>query len=493
MTQLLESRCGSRTPTLRKVPVGELDYGLADDVLSWVDSVGMTLFDWQCDVLRSALALRGRKWAAYEVDVIVPRQNGKNEILVALELAAVAVLGKRLVVHSAHEAATSAKHFARFAELAERLPEIEKLLPSTKNQGFYSSNGKEHISFRNGAVIDFKTRSRKAGRGFSADLVVLDEAFELPQKTVGSLLYTIRARRNPQVWKTSSAAHVGSDVLHNDRRRASSDDPEDDRFLYLEWGNERGCDPGDPETWLRSNPSVGQQAPGFELDLQTFRNEYASAKGDPDSLTEFVREVCGVPESPDDEGRVISAELWDSLKNEASTVVSSPQWSICVEEFDGDRRQWASIGVAGRNQDGQLHVGVSDRRLGTDWLVDRVVEHWTGKRAPVRIHKTGPEASFIAALRERGVEVVEVGSAEVAQATGQFLSAAMNGQLAHRGGSWLAKSLTGAQVRPLTDGGVIWSQRSSSVEITPLVACTVALGGVPQEQYAGGFTDLDDW
>jgi hypothetical protein len=25
------------------------------------------------------------------------------------------------------------------------------------------------------------------------------------------------------------------------------------------------------------------------------------------------------------------------------------------------------------------------------------------------------------------------------------------------------------------------------------VACTVALGGVPQEQYAGGFTDLDDW
>ncbi len=482
MTQLLESRCGSRTPTLHRSPVGEFDYALADDVLSWVDSVGMTLFDWQCDVLRQALAVRGQKWAAYEVDLIVPRQNGKNEVLVALELAAVAVLGRKLVVHSAHEASTAAKHFARFQQLAEELPEVARLLPATKNEGFYSSNGKEHISFRNGAVIDFKTRSRKAGRGFSADLVVLDEAFELPQKTVGSLLYTIRARRNPQVWKTSSAAHVGSDVLHNDRRRAITNDPEDSRFLYMEWGNERGCDPGDPESWLRSNPSVGMVAPGFGLELQTFRNEYASAKGDPDSLAEFVREVCGVAESPDDAGRVVSAELWESLKNEASEVVSSPQWSICVEEFDGDRKQWASIGVAGRNQDGDLHVGVSDRRLGTDWLVERVVYHWNLKRTPIRIHKTGPESAFIAPLRERGVEVVEVGSADVAQATGQFLTAAMNGALAHRGGSWLSKSLAGAQVRPLTDGGVIWSQRSSSVEITPLVAVTVALGGVSAEK-----------
>ena len=215
MTLLERSLCGSRTPTLARVPAGKLDYSVADAVIEWVDRIGMTLFDWQRDVLRQSLALRGDKWAAYEVDLIVPRQNGKNEILIALELAAVAVLGKRHVVHSAHEAITAQRHFNRFQELAEQLPEVAKLLPATASQGFYTSNGKEHIRFRNGAVIDFRTRTKQAGRGFSSDLVVLDEAFNLPPKAVGSLMYTLRARRNPQIWKTSSAAHENSVVLHS--------------------------------------------------------------------------------------------------------------------------------------------------------------------------------------------------------------------------------------------------------------------------------------
>lgn len=490
---------GSPVPNLALHPPGDLDYDLADGVLEWLDAVGMTLFPWQQDVLRRALARRGRKWAAYEVDLVVPRQNGKNEILVALELAAANLLGVRLIIHSAHEAMTAAKHFERFRELINPdspsyRPEIDKLFPRTKQRGFYTANGKEHIEFANGARIDFKTRTKNAGRGFSAPLVVLDEAFNLPPKAVGSLQYTVRAKPNAQFWKTSSAAHADSVVLHNDRKRALSPSEDDTRFLYMEWGNEAGCDPSDPAVWLQSNPSIGWTAPGFALELQTFRNEYASSRLEPELLREFVREVCGVPESPDADNHhhPIPPDVWAALANEHSVPVSHEQWALAVSE---DRR-WASIGVAGRNAEGKLHVEWMHHRAGTAWIVNTVVAGWEAQRVPIRIHKGGPEASFIAPLRERGVEVVEVASTEVAQATGQMIDAANAGDLVHKDQPSLTKALMAAEVRTSTDGASLWSERKSSIEITPLRAVTVALGGVPVATpvFTGNpFTSLDDW
>lgn len=473
---LAEPLVGSSVPTLSRVPPGPLDFSVADRVLGWVDSLGMTLFGWQRDVLRLGLALRGGRWAAYEVDLVLPRQNGKNEVLVALELAAVGLLGKRLVVHSAHEALTAAKHFVRFQQLADELPGVEALLPVSKTRGFYTANGNQHIAFRNGAVIDFRTRTRSAGRGFSTDLIVLDEAFQLPAAAVGSLLYTLRARKNPQVWRTSSAAHADSVVLHADARRAREADPDDARLLYLEWGNEAGCDPGDPVTWARSNPSLGLEAPGFALELQTFRNEYAAAVGDPGLLAEFVREICGVPDPPLGEaGRAMPN--WRALEDGRSRVVSADQWALAV----APDRSYSAVGVAGRDRDGRLHVEVWRAKPGTDWILDTVQAKWQEKRLPIRVHVAGPEASFIMPLRECGVEVVEVTTGQFTQATGQLLDAAQNGQLSHLGQVELDQAVQGGILRTTPEGAQLWARRMATAEISPLVAVTVAAGGVPVE------------
>ncbi len=482
--------CGSRTPTRLRLPEGDVDYRLADDVLSWVDSVGMTLFDWQRDVLRRGLALNGPKWAAYEVDLIVPRQNGKNELLVALELAAVAVLRKRLVVHSAHEASTAAKHFSRFQELAERLPEIERLLPATKNQGFYSSNGKEHITFRNGAKIDFKTRSRKAGRGFSADLVVLDEAFELPPKAVGSLMYTLRARKNPQVWKTSSAAHAESIVLHTDRKRADEADPEDSRFLYVEWGNDPDCDPSSPEAWARSNPSMGHEAPGFALEIQTFRNEFASARHDPELLAEFMREVCGVPELNDDTLRPISLEAWASATDGDSLPLDSSV-RLAVDAPPGLKS--ATFATAGKRSDGLLHVQIRHHlrptQEGDQSLKDRVVEMALalskGHNTSLILPPSSPARAWKADLLAAGVSLDEMTPAEYAEACGRITNAVDDGALRHRGQPEMNNAVAGLAVRSSGDVDA-WSRRNSSANIAPFVAATCALVRVPDHAPSTG-------
>lgn len=180
-------------------------------------------------------------------------------------------------------------------------------------------------------------------------------------------------------------------------------------------------------------------------------------------------------------GGVIDAVVWAMLEDEHSRIVSHKQWGIAASP----NREWASVGLAGRREDGRLHVEryvfEPDEvpKKGTGWLVDMAVKLYQATHIPVRIHKSGPEGSFIAPLRERGVEVVEVSSAEVAASTGQFIDACNAGGLRHLGQASLDIALKGAVLRTSTDGAALWSQRNSSVEITALMACTVAAGGVP--------------
>jgi hypothetical protein len=96
----------------------------------------------------------------------------------------------------------------------------------------------------------------------------------------------------------------------------------------------------------------------------------------------------------------------------------------------------------------------------------------------VRIQSGSPADSFIGPLREAGVDVVEVSTREVAQATGQFIDACLNDGLRHLDQLSLEIALRGAELRTSGDAQ-LWGRRVSRVDISPLVAVTVALGGVP--------------
>ena len=171
---------------------------------------------------------------------------------------------------------------------------------------------------------------------------------------------------------------------------------------------------------------------------------------------------------------------WALLADPDSTIVSHQSWAIAVSPIS-DGSQWAAIGKAGRTVDGRLHVEFVDHRAGTSWIVPRCVELYGSKPIPLRVHKTGPEGALIKSLREAGVEVVEVSTTDVTQATGDLigLANADPAGLVHTGlQPSLDKSVRGGVLRSSSDGAAVWSQRSSSVEITPLVAVTVAAGGV---------------
>ncbi len=53
---------------------------------------------------------------------------------------------------------------------------------------FIALNGGEEIRFQNGSRVLFRTRGSQAGRGITADKLILDEALELTDLQLGALL-----------------------------------------------------------------------------------------------------------------------------------------------------------------------------------------------------------------------------------------------------------------------------------------------------------------
>jgi hypothetical protein len=188
------------------------------DAVDLAAFAGLDLMPWQCGVLEGALGQTASgRWAAMEVAVVVPRQNGKGGILEARQLFGLYLNpGDELQTHTAHRFDTCLDHFRRVRSLIEG---NDDLLAKVKRNGIKDSNGKESVELKDGSRLLFKARSKGSGRGFSGDVVYLDEAYLL--HGLGDMMPSLSAREDPQIWYSSSAPlpKVESDLLRAIIRR----------------------------------------------------------------------------------------------------------------------------------------------------------------------------------------------------------------------------------------------------------------------------------
>jgi hypothetical protein len=459
---------GSQQPTLSHEPDGAVDWRLSDIAVDWARDVGgYILDDWQRDLVRWAFVRRtDGLWAARDFGVEVGRQNGKNIVLEVIEAVGVFEFGDRLITHSAHRADVSHEHFLSLKARIEASDDLMRMMPLHEiNNGFITTNGNESIKLDSGARILFKARAKASGRGPRPQKIVFDEALVLGAGQVGSMAPSISAQKNPQVLFASSAPMADSSVLHRLRARAANPEP-GERLFYAAWNNPTGISVSDQDALYRVNPSLGY---GRLTEESLLANRRLM------SDEEFLREHLGVPEAPADDTQSVIPN-WSELKDLGSRIVTHRHLALDVSP---DRR-WASIGAAGRDDNGRLFVEAYTEP-GTSWVIDG--EHgalaaWKSTKCPVRVERTGPAGSFIEPLRERGVEVVEVSHAEVGHAVGQVLDACANDSLRHWDGLNLGSAVAGAVLRDSGDTWV-WSRKHSKVDISPLVAVTIAAGGVP--------------
>jgi hypothetical protein len=102
----------------------------------------------------------------------------------------------------------------------------------------------------------------------------------------------------------------------------------------------------------------------------------------------------------------------------------------------------------------------------------------------------GPAGSLLQDLADAlGVEIRSPKPREIAQAVGQFYDAVAEQGISHLDQPPLAVALAGAQKRPLGDAWA-WARRGVGVDISPLVAATLARWGLGVEVEDEGAPNL---
>lgn len=472
-TSLLDAPAGlqgAQLPRICSIPPSVSSAG--PEAIELCEMAGLFLDPWQQYVLTNSLGERpDGKWAAFEVGLVVSRQNGKGSLLEARELAGLFLLGERLIVHSAHEFATSLEAFTRLTALIEDTPELRNRVKRISH-----AHGEEGIELKSGQRVRFRTRTKRGGRGFTADCIILDEAMKIPESAHGALLPTLSARPNPQLWYTGSAVDQEYEehgvVLARIRERGLAGG--DLSLAYFEWSAETAFEKLGPDEakktdlWAQANPALGRR-----ISVEHVSNEYASTRGG----RTFVVERLGVGDWPSTTARasqIISAAAWAGCID----TESKPQDPVCFAFDVTPDRSAGSIGIGGYRADGKPHIELLEHKPGTKWIIERLAEllkRWG--RTSVLCDAAGPAGSLLAAAEAAGIGVVTVTAKEHAQACGLFHDAIVDsGTLRHLDDPVLTEAVLGASIRPLGDAWA-WSRKSSSLDISPLVACTLALWG----------------
>jgi phage terminase large subunit-like protein len=426
--------------------------------------LGTPLMPWQQQVADVALEVDPvtKAFAYRDVVLTVPRQSGKTQLLLVLVLARALMAPQQQVRYTAQTGADARKKL------------IDDWLPVLNGSAFCGqyrvrlTNGHEALIFTNGSHVGLVATTRKTGHGGSIDLGILDEAFAHPDARLEQALKpAMITRSQPQMWVVSTAGtpdespYLWSKV---ETGRQLAEQGINTGVAYFEWSAEDDADPSDPATWRSCMPALGHT-----ISESAVAADFASMP-----LSEFRRAYLNSWVTMSAEP-VVPIDVWLALADPRSSAGDPVALAFDVSPD----RSHAAIACAGKRKDGLIHVEVVDHRRGTNWVVDRVAQL-------VRVHRpvgvwcdpAGPAGSLIPELTaQRLKRSFTVDAREMTQACGVFFDAVTQGRLRHLGTPELVTALDGASRRQLADSWA-WSRKSSSVDISPLVAVTLALWGL---------------
>lgn len=465
MTSSSVSSTVSQEPRLHVAPRAAKTFGdLAGDLAA---DYGLTPDPWQRIVLDDWLAVdRVGMWTALTCGLSVPRQNGKNALLEVRELFGMVGRGEK-ILHTAHEVKTARKAFKRLQHFfgtkpedpGAKFPELNALVAEVRNV-----NGQEAVVLKNGGSVEIVARSKNSARGFTVDVLVMDEAQEMTDDDLEALMPTTSSAPlgNPQ-WiytGTPPGPRANGDVFTRTRNDALG---KPKRLAWHEWSADSAVDLDDETEWRRANPALINGRLQFEV-IEGERSRFSDDG--------FARERLGMWAASLSQ-YVIDSQSWAAVADETSQAVDRLALAVDVSPD----RTVGSVSLAGQRADGSWHVELDEQRNGVGWLAHYVTERC--ERNPIRtvvIDGASPAASIVDDLRQRGVNVTTTNAREMAGACGQLYDGVMDAWLHHIDQPQLNLALSVARKRPLGDAWA-WNRKSAASDITPLVAATLALWG----------------
>tara|TARA_R100001244_G_scaffold6385_1_gene7471 strand:+ start:561 stop:1940 length:1380 start_codon:yes stop_codon:yes gene_type:complete len=423
--------------------------------------------------------------------VLVARQQGKSMLSVILSLFFMYVLGRELVIGTAQDLDVAEEIWQEAVDLVEETPDLDAL-----KERVVKVNGKKALELSTGERYKVKAANRRAGRGLSGELILLDELREHQSFDAwGAITKTTIARPDAQVWALSNAGDATSLVLRYLREKAHEavgdpdgilqdgptlsiedvdeldpdDEPDDSTLGIFEWSAKPGASTKDREAWAMANPALGH---GYV----TERTLASAEATDPEWVfrTECLCQWSdGTLEGPFPPG---SWDVGRWSKDDPNPPQIVGNVVACVD-MSQDRIK-SYIAFAGRQADGSLQVEIVAERAGSEW-----VEGWLRERADLIDSVTGqtrgaPVSSLMADLKQSlsdAIPVLDLQGSDLTAATGKFYDLVREKALTHN--PWPSLDLAAATAVPkLTEGGAfMWDRKRSPTDVAPLQAATGAV------------------
>lgn len=429
---------------------------------------GIVYDRWQDGLGRLMLAKRADGSFAATIGGIVMsicRQTGKTFTVGTMIFILSTLIPNMTVLWTAHRSSTAYQTFMFFKGLAQRKA-LRRYI-----RVVHEPQGRPEVVFVNGSRIMFGARESGFGRGFDAvDVIVFDEAQILSEKTVSDMVPTT----NASPLGIGLVLYMGTPPKPSDpgekftNLRAQALAGEDD-MVYVEFSADRDADSDDRKAWAKANPSYPTRTP--ESSMLRMKRQM-----DDDT---FRREALGIWDETVTHS-AINPELWAAGAVERRADGGTPSYAV---DMAPDRSSLA-IGACVKYKDGSAHIELArfedPRSQGMAWAAEWLAERWP-KTAAVVVDAQSPAMVLIPELKARHVKVTMTNASDMGQACGRFQDMLAQQQLHHLPDDEqkpLALAVEGAVTRPIGNSGAFgWNKKGSDIDISPLVACTLALHG----------------
>ena len=467
------------------------------------------LYPWQEWALIHALEIIGDLQTGWHfryrtILFLISRQNGKtvlSEVIASFFLNVLCVesiFGTSLSLDKAEEV------WEAVINDQEAIPELQADIARVSR-----TNGNKRLILTNNRQYKVGAPTRRAGRGDSNDLVMLDEIREQRDwETWAAAVASTNAKPNGLVVCFSNAGDPDSVVLRQLRSQAIAvieggsvtdfgGDVNGSTLGLFEWSAPDDAETDDMEALAQANPALGY---GYltERALLSNRQTFPENKFRSECMCQQVETILPQP-FPDG--------TWDAGIDVMSKI--APESDVYFGIDVSQDRKWTSIGVCGLREDGNYHIEVVARRIGTEWAIDWVRER--AYRQNMKIAFQGRGAP-VTGLGEQictipGVERFAVEGPELTSGWGRFwdgIAACTPPGEVPRGGTkifHLPQPILDApgktmQTRNLGAGAEVPDRVKSPDDIAPLFACIMAFTAsirieksnskIYESAYAGG-------
>lgn len=459
-------RIGGQEPTFKRV--GEWAYTRGSDAVEMFEAYGRRYYGSQkldMDVFFARNA--DGSFAAKTIGITKPRQNGKSFAVRDYATWMSCVEGKS-VLYSAHHGRTVRKMFKEICDFIEAHEDFRDEVDY-----IYKAGGYEGIYFKNGACIEFQTRTNSGGRGGTYQVVVFDEAQELTSSQQDAILPTVSAageidegESDPQ--KIYIGTVPGPECqgtvfreMHDKAHAGVSS------TWWLEWGavgaSIDDVDIDDVDLWYACNPAMGRR-----MSEETVRDEHDTMSRDG-----FARERLG----------------WWDVQAAVLHPISEQDWAACKVDGSPDGEPIAyAVKFSPDGMVGSIAVCVDSEPLFVEVAANRSMRHgvswfarWLSDRQDkvdaIVIDGKSNAQTLVDKLIEARVDadlIVRPSTADVIAANTAFVDATREHAVCHAGQPALADSATLSGYRKIGNDGGFGFQSNDKADATLAEACALA-------------------